>query len=237
MTVDEPRPERADAARNRRAILDAAGKLLAERGANDVSIEQIAVAAGVGKGTVFHRFGSRVGLLRALVMERAESLRNAVTSGEPPLGARRAPAGAATGLLRRVGRSRHRELRAVRGLLDRHRRQPARRRIPRLLVWTHRGTTGRDSARHRRRRRAGAAPVLGHFRKPRRPPAVPRRAGRSTQGRRSRHRRSRRFITLTQRRRRDGCEPTPRTRAAGWWIHQFLVMRALAGWVFNRWTW
>ena len=86
MTVDEPRPERADAARNRRAILDAAGKLLAERGANDVSIEQIAVAAGVGKGTVFHRFGSRVGLLRALVMERAESLRNAVTSGEPPLG-------------------------------------------------------------------------------------------------------------------------------------------------------
>jgi AcrR family transcriptional regulator len=86
MTVDDPRPERADAARNRRAILDAAGKLLAKRGANNVSIEEIAAAAGVGKGTVFHRFGNRVGLLRALVMERAESLRNAVTSGEPPLG-------------------------------------------------------------------------------------------------------------------------------------------------------
>ncbi len=84
MTVDA-RPERADAARNRRAILDAAGKLLAEQGAN-VSIEQIAAAAGVGKGTVFHRFGSRVGLLRALVLERADSLRNAVTSGSPPLG-------------------------------------------------------------------------------------------------------------------------------------------------------
>lgn len=35
---------------------------------------------------MFHRFGGRVGLLRALVMERAESLRSAVTSGEPPLG-------------------------------------------------------------------------------------------------------------------------------------------------------
>ena len=86
MTVDDPRPVRADAARNRRAILDAAGTLLAERGANNVSIEQIAAAAGVSKGTVFHRFGSRVGLLRALVMERAESLRSAVISGEPPLG-------------------------------------------------------------------------------------------------------------------------------------------------------
>ncbi len=86
MTVDDARPERADAARNRRAILDAAGTLLAERGANNASIEEIAAAAGVGKGTVFHRFGSRVGLLRALVMERAESLRTAVTSGEPALG-------------------------------------------------------------------------------------------------------------------------------------------------------
>lgn len=86
MRVDDQRPERADAARNRRAILDAAGKLLAERGAKNVSIEQIAAAAGVGKGTVFHRFGSRAGLLRALVIEPADSLRKAITSGEPPLG-------------------------------------------------------------------------------------------------------------------------------------------------------
>ena len=86
MTVDNPRPERADAARNRRAILEATGTLLAEHGANGVSIDQIAAAAGVGKGTVFHRFGSRRGLLRELVVERAESLRNEVTFGEPPLG-------------------------------------------------------------------------------------------------------------------------------------------------------
>ncbi len=86
MTVDHPRTERADAARNRRAILDAAAKLLAERRADSVSIEQIAAAAGVGKGTVFHRFGNRAGLLRELVMDRAETLRLAVISGEPPLG-------------------------------------------------------------------------------------------------------------------------------------------------------
>ncbi len=51
-----------------------------------MSIEEIAAAAGVGKGTVFHRFGNRAGLLRALVMERFEGLRDTVTSGQPPLG-------------------------------------------------------------------------------------------------------------------------------------------------------
>jgi len=78
--------ERSDAARNRRAILDAASELLSEFGAENVSIEQIAAAAGVGKGTVFHRFGSRAGLMKALVLERAHNLRDAVVSGEPPLG-------------------------------------------------------------------------------------------------------------------------------------------------------
>ncbi len=86
MTADHPRTERVDAVRNRRAILDATAKLLAERRAGSVSIEQIAAAAGVGKGTVFHRFGSRAGLLRELVMNRAETLRRGVVSGEPPLG-------------------------------------------------------------------------------------------------------------------------------------------------------
>ena len=86
MTSEHPRVERADAARNRLAILDAAATLLAERRADTVSIEQIAAAAGVGKGTVFHRFGNRAGLLHELVMNRVETLRSAVISGEPPLG-------------------------------------------------------------------------------------------------------------------------------------------------------
>jgi AcrR family transcriptional regulator len=84
--MSRARPERADAARNRRAILAATEELLATHRPQDISIEQVALAAGVGKGTVFHRFGSRMGLMTALMIERAQALTEAVTSGPPPLG-------------------------------------------------------------------------------------------------------------------------------------------------------
>ena len=84
--MSQARPERADAARNRRAILAATEALLATRRPRDISIEQVAAAAGVGKGTVFHRFGSRMGLMTALMIERAQALSEAVASGPPPLG-------------------------------------------------------------------------------------------------------------------------------------------------------
>jgi AcrR family transcriptional regulator len=78
--------ERADAARNRRAILAATEELLATHRPQDISMEQVAARAGVGKGTVFHRFGSRMGLMFALMVERAQALEEAVTAGPPPLG-------------------------------------------------------------------------------------------------------------------------------------------------------
>jgi AcrR family transcriptional regulator len=84
--MDEGRPERADAARNRRAILAATEELLATHRPQDISMEQVAAAAGVGKGTVFHRFGNRAGLMHALMVERAQALEGAVTAGPPPLG-------------------------------------------------------------------------------------------------------------------------------------------------------
>lgn len=84
--MSQARPERADAVRNRRAILTATEELLATHRPQDISIEQVAQAAGVGKGTVFHRFGSRMGLMTALMIERAQALTEAVTSGPPPLG-------------------------------------------------------------------------------------------------------------------------------------------------------
>jgi AcrR family transcriptional regulator len=84
--MNEGRPERADAMRNRRAILAVTEELLATRRPQDISMEQVAAMAGVGKGTVFHRFGNRMGLMRALMVERAQSLEQAVTSGPPPLG-------------------------------------------------------------------------------------------------------------------------------------------------------
>ena len=83
---NQARRERADAARNRRAILTATEWLLATHRPQDISMEQVAAAAGVGKGTVFHRFGSRAGLMYALMIERAHALEDAVTAGPPPLG-------------------------------------------------------------------------------------------------------------------------------------------------------
>lgn len=80
------RGERADATRNRKAILRATEELLTRLRPEQISMEQIAAAAGVGKGTVFHRFGSRMGLMTALMTERALDLQEAVESGPPPLG-------------------------------------------------------------------------------------------------------------------------------------------------------
>ncbi|MBF4160385.1 TetR/AcrR family transcriptional regulator [Nocardioides acrostichi] len=82
----EPPRERADAARNRDALLCAARRLVAERGAADVTTEAVAEAAGVGKGTVFRRFGSREGLMAALLDTSEAAWQGEVLGGPPPLG-------------------------------------------------------------------------------------------------------------------------------------------------------
>ncbi|WP_406296555.1 TetR/AcrR family transcriptional regulator [Embleya sp. NBC_00888] len=81
-----PPKERADAARNRAAILEAAAGLFAEQGVAAVSMDQIAAAAGVGKGTLFRRFGDKSGLATALLDTRERALQEAVLHGPPPLG-------------------------------------------------------------------------------------------------------------------------------------------------------
>ena len=78
--------ERVDAARNRLLLLDAARRLIAERGPDSVSIDDIAAAAGVGKGTLFRRFGSRAGLMMVLLDEDERRLQEAFLFGPPPLG-------------------------------------------------------------------------------------------------------------------------------------------------------
>lgn len=66
---------RQDAVRNRRAVLDAAGRLFdAADDPDQVSMDAIAAAARVGKGTLFRRFGSRDGLILALFEERSRQL-------------------------------------------------------------------------------------------------------------------------------------------------------------------
>ncbi len=91
MTEERPK-ERADAARNRQAILAATAALLAEHGADALTMDRVAAAAGVGKGTIFHRFGNRAGLLHEMIAESTFALMYAVRSGPPPLGPG-APAG------------------------------------------------------------------------------------------------------------------------------------------------
>ncbi|MDF3298804.1 TetR/AcrR family transcriptional regulator [Streptomyces tropicalis] len=89
--ADEP-CLRADAARNRARLLDAAARLVAEHGAAGVTMEAVAAAAEVGKGTVFRRFGDRTGLLRALLDHSERKFQAALLSGPPPLGPGAPPA-------------------------------------------------------------------------------------------------------------------------------------------------
>jgi len=84
--VDEPPRERADAAANRRKVLAAAAQLFTERGVDAVTMDEIAAAAGVGKGTVFRRFTDKSGLAAALIDERERRLQQRMLTGPPPLG-------------------------------------------------------------------------------------------------------------------------------------------------------
>jgi AcrR family transcriptional regulator len=85
-TIDAEPGERADAARNRRRILASAARLIEEHGIDAVSMDAIAAQAGVGKGTLFRRFGDRSGLVMALLDERTREFQEALIRGEPPLG-------------------------------------------------------------------------------------------------------------------------------------------------------
>lgn len=77
---------RADAVRNRARLLEAAARLAAEHGAAAITMETVAAAAGVGKGTVSRRFGDRNGLLQALLDHSEQQFQQAFLTGPPPLG-------------------------------------------------------------------------------------------------------------------------------------------------------
>ncbi|GHF91939.1 MULTISPECIES: TetR/AcrR family transcriptional regulator [Amycolatopsis] len=81
-----PVRERADAARNRIRVLEAAETLFAERGVDAVTMDDVAGAAGVGKGTLYRRFGDKGGLAMALLDQRERELQERILSGPPPLG-------------------------------------------------------------------------------------------------------------------------------------------------------
>jgi AcrR family transcriptional regulator len=67
------RPLRADAVRNRRAVVDAAYTAFRRDGVN-TSLDDIAKAAGVGSGTLYRHFATRDALVAAVIEDQMVAL-------------------------------------------------------------------------------------------------------------------------------------------------------------------
>ena len=84
--------ERADAARNRARVLDAAAWLFAHADGRELTMEQIAAAAGVGKATLYRRYPDVPSIALALLDEHERELQERLLRGAPPLGPGARPA-------------------------------------------------------------------------------------------------------------------------------------------------
>jgi len=79
MTTDPPagakgrRPARTNATRQK--LFDASMELIGERGAANVTVDEIAAAAGVSKGTVYYNFGSKSELIAQLLRHGVDILK------------------------------------------------------------------------------------------------------------------------------------------------------------------
>jgi AcrR family transcriptional regulator len=73
-TVVPQRRMRADAQRNYDLLVARAAEAFAERGADDVSLEEIARRAGVGIGTLYRHFPTRQSLLEAVFRDQVDVL-------------------------------------------------------------------------------------------------------------------------------------------------------------------
>jgi AcrR family transcriptional regulator len=125
-----PHAERADAARNRARLLATARQMLAEQGPDKLTMDALAERAGLGKGTVFRRFGTRAGIFAALLDDDERAFQQQVLAGPPPLG----PGAAPLDRLIAYGRARtgfliaHRDI--ARAAIDGHQPLPARSQTP-----------------------------------------------------------------------------------------------------------
>ncbi|MFE5507320.1 TetR/AcrR family transcriptional regulator [Amycolatopsis japonica] len=92
LLANGPGRERSDAARNRAKILEAAEGLFAARPATDITMEDIAKAAGVGRATLYRRYPDRSAIAVALLDEHERELQERLLTGPPPLGPGAPPA-------------------------------------------------------------------------------------------------------------------------------------------------
>jgi AcrR family transcriptional regulator len=84
--------ERADAARNRARVLQAAERLFSEHDGRELTMERIAAAAGVGKATLYRRYPDVRSIALALLDEHERALQERLLRGPPPLGPGAPPA-------------------------------------------------------------------------------------------------------------------------------------------------
>ncbi len=87
-----PRRERADAVRNRELVLAAAADLFARRDPREVSMDEVARAAGVGRATLYRRYPDVRSIAVALLDEHERELQRRLLAGDPPLGPGAPPA-------------------------------------------------------------------------------------------------------------------------------------------------
>jgi AcrR family transcriptional regulator len=73
MSMTEERPQRADARRNREAILRAARQIFAKQG-SQAQMDDVAKRAKVGVGTVYRHFPTKEALFEALAVDKFERI-------------------------------------------------------------------------------------------------------------------------------------------------------------------
>ncbi|GAA2183052.1 TetR/AcrR family transcriptional regulator [Brooklawnia cerclae] len=81
MIAQQPSPVDGRSARRvdtRAAILAAATRLFAANGISATSLDDVAAAAGIAKGSIFYNFGSKHGLVSELIDDYANRLENAL---------------------------------------------------------------------------------------------------------------------------------------------------------------
>src|SRR5690349_11018275 len=73
---EQQQPTRADALKNRVIILKTAMQLFTEKNVHDVTMSDIAEAAGIGKGTLYRHFKDKGQLCQAMLDEDQRNLQD-----------------------------------------------------------------------------------------------------------------------------------------------------------------